>query len=65
MTDKQKDAFNKMRSALLRIAKYRTPAQLRRDAERDYGLSYEEVLEMAYENIQLEAQAASKGITEI
>lgn len=40
--------------ALMRIASYETPDQLKED---DYGLGYEEALEMAYENIQTEAKA--------
>lgn len=46
---------------LKRIARgYMTPDQLRRDAD-NIGLSYEEYLEMSYENIQSEAQRAIKG----
>jgi hypothetical protein len=47
--------------ALTRITKYQTPKQLRRSAEREYGLSYEEALEMAYENVLEEARGALKG----
>lgn len=48
--------------ALKLIARdYQTPAQLRRHSEKDYGLSYEEALEMAYENIQSLAQAVIHG----
>jgi hypothetical protein len=47
--------------ALRRITAYMTPEQLRRRSEKEYGLSYNEALEMAYENIQGEAQAALKG----
>ena len=43
------------------VRMYQTPAQLRRNAERQYGLTYEEALEMAYENIQAEASAAIRG----
>lgn len=64
MTPKQKDQFNRMRSALRRIANgYMTPAQIQRDKEA--GLDYEEYLEMAYENIQQEAKAACKGVREL
>ncbi len=45
--------------ALKRIQSYQTPEQLRRSAEKDYGLSYEEALEMAYENVLAEAKAAT------
>jgi hypothetical protein len=47
---------------LTRIAKdYASPAQLRKSGELRGGLDYEEALEMAYENIQLEAKSAIKG----
>lgn len=47
---------------LKKIAKdYLPPEKLRRVAEREYGLSYEEALEMAYENIQYEAKTAIQG----
>jgi hypothetical protein len=49
--------------ALRRIAKdYQTPAQLRRNAERQYGLSYHEALEYAYENILNDAKQAIRGV---
>ena len=42
------------------IAKdYMTPSQMRKN--RQYGLEFEEVLEMAYENIQKLAADAIKG----
>lgn len=47
--------------ALKRIAAYQTPDQLRRGAEKQYGLSYEEALEYAYENVLSEARVATKG----
>jgi hypothetical protein len=52
----------KLHAALKRIAAYQTPAQIRRSADRDYGLHYEEALEMAYDNIQHEAKLAIKGV---
>jgi hypothetical protein len=48
--------------ALRNVTKYDTPRGLRRSAERHYGLPYEEVLEMAYENVLEEAKAAIKGM---
>lgn len=48
--------------ALKGIARgYQTPAQLRRNSEGDYGLSFTEALEMAYENIQYTAARAIHG----
>lgn len=47
---------------LKRIAKsYASPERLKRDSEKRYGCSGEEAIEMAYENIQWEAEAAIKG----
>jgi hypothetical protein len=47
--------------ALRRIVAYMTTRQLRRQSEKKYGLSYEESLEMAYENLIEEARAALRG----
>lgn len=47
--------------ALKRITAYMTPAQLRRNAERQYGLDHAEALEMAYENVIGEAKHALRG----
>lgn len=47
---------------LRRIAKdYMTVEKLQKNAERQYGIGYEEALEYAYENIQQEAANAIKG----
>lgn len=49
-------------NALRRIARlYQTSTQLRRNAERQYGLPFEEALEMAYDNIQAEAAKVIHG----
>lgn len=53
-----------MYNALLKISKqYMTPEQIQRSHARGKGMgpSYEEELEMAYENIQNEARFAIKG----
>lgn len=66
ITEKQANQFNYMLHTLRKISKaYQTPAQLRRGSEKEYGLDYEECLEMAYENIQGEASFAVKGIKPI
>lgn len=66
MTHKQKKQFNQMYYTLLQISKsYQTPSQLKKNSRNQYGLDYEEALEMAYENIQLSAKAAIKGIKEV
>jgi soluble cytochrome b562 len=62
MTKKQMQDFNKMRNALIEITKYQTPDKLRRDSEKDWGVEFEEALEMAYENIQTTAKYAVKGV---
>jgi soluble cytochrome b562 len=62
MTKKQMQDFNKMRNALIEITKYQTPDKLRRDSEKDWGVQFEEALEMAYENIQTTAKYAVKGV---
>jgi hypothetical protein len=48
-------------AALKEIANYMTTAQLRRESEKRYGVSYEEGLEMAYENVVGTAKWALKG----
>lgn len=66
LTKKQIQQFNFMRSVLIRIAKgYQSTSQLRRNSEKQYGLDYDEALEMTYENIQNDAANAVKGVKEI
>lgn len=63
ISEKQALQFNKMLATLKRISKdYQTTDQLRRGSEKQYGLAYEEAMEMAYENIQGEASTAAKGL---
>jgi soluble cytochrome b562 len=62
MTKKQMQDFNKMRNALIEITKYQTPDKLHRDSKKDWGVEFEEALEMAYENIQSTAKYAVKGV---
>lgn len=53
MTDKQIKNYNRMHNALKTIAKnYKSSEQIQRSCEKEYGLSYSESLEMAYDNIQ-------------
>lgn len=66
ITERQANQFNYMLAILKMISKdYQTPAQLRKNSEKEYGLDYEESLEMAYENIQGEAAFAAKGVKPI
>lgn len=63
ITEKQMKQFNIMRFALIDIAKnYKTPAQIRRDSEKQYGLDFDEAIEFSYENIQSLAKMAVKGV---
>lgn len=58
ISSKQAAAFNAMLKVLNRIAnEYSDPTQLLDRCEVEYGIDYEDALEMAYENIQGEAQA--------
>jgi hypothetical protein len=62
ITKVQFNQFNWMLRTLHKIAKeYQTPSQLRKSTG-FYGLGYEELLEMTYENIQTEASQACKGV---
>lgn len=68
ITKNQAKQFNRMLATLRRIAKdYATPEQLMRAHEKGRGMgpSYDEELEMAYENIQNEAAFGAKGISAI
>lgn len=52
----------KLYNTLKRIGReYMTPQRIERDAD-NAGLGYTEYLEMCYENLQLEAQRAIKGV---
>lgn len=66
MTERQKINYNKMLEILKKISrKYYKSEQLKRNSEKEYGLNYEEALEMSYDNIQNEAHNACKGISKI
>lgn len=66
ITYRQAEEFNLMLDALKKISKdFQSTDQLREDCNEDYGLDYEECLEMAYENIQYLAEQTSKGIRKI
>lgn len=60
--DKTLAALDIASLAITELASYQTPEQLRRHAERDYGCSYEEALEMAYENMLWVAKSAKKKL---
>ena len=62
ITEKQKRQFNLMLNALKKIKAYQSPEKLRKDSSKDWGLDFEEAIEMAYENIQGEAAFACKNV---
>lgn len=47
--------------ALRRITGYQSVGRLRRHSERDWGLSFVEALEGAYENMREDAKRAIRG----
>ena len=51
-----------MLNALKKIKAYQSPEKLRKDSSKDWGLDFEEVIEMSYENIQGEAAFACKNV---
>jgi hypothetical protein len=66
ITERQAMQFNRMLRQLKKIAReYQTPGQLRRGCDKEYGLGYEESLEMAYENLQAEAAHGANGVSYI
>jgi len=65
MTEKQRINYNAMRKALLDIAQSDSTERLRKNSNGDWGLDYEEALEMAYENMQQHAKDCVKGIKHI
>ena len=52
----------KLLIALKRISSYDPPSRLRKQSKGDWGLGFEEAIEMAYENIQAEAKEAVRGV---
>lgn len=65
ITEKQAIQFNVMLNALKKIKEYQTTEKLRKSSEKDWGLDFEEAIEMAYENIQSEAIRGCKGVKPI
>lgn len=63
ISEKQKQQFNQMLSTLRIIAKgYQSKDEIRKNAQKEYGLDPEEALGYAYKNLQIEAYNASKGV---
>ncbi len=65
ITKNQAKQFNKMLNALNRIKSYDSINKLRKSSETEWGLEFSEALEMAYENIQIEAKDGAKSIKPI
>lgn len=61
MTEKQGNALQLYFDVLKSISKADTVAFLRKHSERQYGLPFEEALEMAYENLIAHARLAVQG----
>jgi hypothetical protein len=62
ITQKQRDQFNFMLNTLKKIKSYQSPSQLKKDSGKDWGLDFEEAIEMAYENIQNDASNGCKNV---
>lgn len=56
------ETIARLAAALRRIAAYDSPDRLRRSSEKQWGLAFEEAMEMAYDNIQQEARNALRGV---
>lgn len=66
MTDKEKKQFNYMFSILYKIAKhYDTVNWIKKQSKDNWWLTYEEALEMSYENVKSEAKYAIKWVKPI
>jgi len=65
MTDNEKKHHGIMFSALQKISLYMKVEEIREGSEDEYGLEFEEALEMAYENMQSEAINALEMIKKI
>lgn len=62
MADKSKLEAQRYYDVLWKIARgYDSSERLRKRAERDYGLSPEEAIEMAYDNVRGDAARVIKG----
>ncbi len=63
ITPKQVDQFNIMLATLKKISKgYATTEYLRKNSEKQYGLEFEECIEITYDNIQQDAKQACKSV---
>jgi hypothetical protein len=66
ITEQKAQQFNTMLYTLRKIAKvYMSPDKIRKNCEKDYGLEFEECIEMVYDNIQGDAEAAARNVRPI
>ncbi len=65
MTKKQWADYHRMRHALITITKFQSTERLRSKSFEDWGLEYDEAIEMAYENIKEIAKQAVHGVRKI
>lgn len=66
VTQRQAEQFNRMLATLRKISKeYMTTEQLQKQSEKEYGLGFEECIEMVYENIQEDARLGCAGVRPI
>lgn len=56
------EAQQRMYTALKRIANFTPAGRLKRNAEKEYGLSGGDCIEVAYENVIAEAKQAIRGL---
>ena len=54
-----------MLNILKQISHYQSPERIKKNAEKEYGLSPEEAIEMAYENVIETAKHSIKGISKL
>ena len=64
MTREEAIRFNTLYNSLVRISNYQSPESIQHESEteEDGALGYQEMLEMAYDNVLQEATLAIKGI---
>jgi hypothetical protein len=56
------DQQQRLYDTLKEITQYQDPERLRKTSEKQFGLEYQECLEMSYENVISAAKAAIRGV---
>lgn len=62
MADSDQAKLRRLYDALHTITQYDSPEKLRKRAEKDYGLTGDEAIEMAYENVLETARQTIKNM---